>query len=74
MPESPKLWGTFDPQREPVSLKMDRGRNANPRGSYLIYSETIHEFVGLVRRGEFFMSEPGRGGKARLVFFPAALS
>lgn len=53
-------------------MKMDRERDVNPHASYLIYSETIHAFVGLVRRGEFFMSEPGRGGKARLVFFPAA--
>ena len=62
----------FDPEGDPVTLKIYNEKDADPEGSYLIYSEEIQRFVGIARKGAYFMEEPGNGGRARLVFFPAA--
>ena len=55
-------------------MKVHNEEDAVKGASYLIYSETIQRFVGLVRKGDFLMEEPGGGGPARLVFFQAALA
>jgi len=67
-----RLYAAFDPEGAPAKLKVLNEKDVDPDASYLIYSETIQQFVGIARDGAYFMGEPGGGGRARLVFFPAA--
>lgn len=66
-----RLQAIYDPERSP-KLRVYNMEDADPSGSYVIYSETDQRFIGISRKGSIHMQEPGSGDSARLVFFPAA--